>query len=265
MAGWQDWVGREEVAEDVLTPETLRRFTATLEGVVPLPAHPLCLHWCLAAPALPASALGQDGHPAKGGFLPPIPLPRRMWAGGEITFHAPLPLGTAITRTSRIAAIREKQGRTGPLVFVEVAHEFSAGNTMLVSEVQTLVYRTPAPLHRPQAEGMGTPTVSLTPDATLLFRYSALTFNGHRIHYDEPYARTVEGYPGLVVHGPLVATLLANLAEAQAGRSLRHLTYRGASPAIADETLHLFTDAGQLEARSANGALVSTATASFDI
>ncbi len=237
IAHLRQWIGREERKTDVVTVGLADRFRATLGGraVAPGEALPLAIHWCLAPAAVPPEEIGGDGHPARGGFLPPVPLPRRMWAGGELKFHRPLQVGDTVERLSRIANVSEKVGRTGRLVFVTVEHEISNSQGCAVSERQDLVYRdartaaiSPAAPAEPRPAD-----VSLAIDATtvLLFRYSALTFNGHRIHYDRDYAREVEGYPGLVVHGPLQATLLANLAARLSnGRPPRSFAYRGVSP-----------------------------------
>ena len=237
IAHLRKWIGREERKTDVVTVGLADRFRATLgsKAVAPGEALPLAIHWCLAPAAVPPEEIGGDGHPARGGFLPPVPLPRRMWAGGELKFHRPLQVGDTVERMSRIADVSEKAGRTGRLVFVTVEHEISTSQGRAVSERQDLVYReAQAAAASPVAPAEPRPAdVSLGIDATtvLLFRYSALTFNGHRIHYDRDYARDVEGYPGLVVHGPLQATLLANLAARLSnGRPPRSFAYRGVSP-----------------------------------
>ncbi|CAG1014543.1 3-methylfumaryl-CoA hydratase [Rhizobiaceae bacterium] len=237
IARLRRWIGREERKTDVVTVGLADRFRATLGGraVAPGEALPLAIHWCLAPAAVPPEEIGSDGHPARGGFLPPVPLPRRMWAGGALEFLLPLQVGDTVERLSRIADVSEKVGRTGRLVFVTVEHEISTDAGLAVSERQDLVYReAQAASVSPAAPGAPRPAdASLAVDATttLLFRYSALTFNGHRIHYDRDYARSVEGYPGLVVHGPLQATLLANLAARLAdGRPPRRFVYRGVSP-----------------------------------
>jgi 3-methylfumaryl-CoA hydratase len=166
------------------------------------------------------SEIGPDGHAKRGGFLPPVPLPRRMWAGSRLEFLAPVRAGQAISRTSRIADVRLKEGRTGPLVFVKVHHEIRAEGQLAIHEEHDIVYRDlPAP-GEPAPAGVPAPTNAswtreIHPDDVLLFRYSALTFNGHRIHYDRRYVTEVEGYPGLIVHGPLIATLLLDLLRRQ--------------------------------------------------
>jgi 3-methylfumaryl-CoA hydratase len=240
-----DHVGRVREAEDWVRPELLERLAATL-GVSAPAVLPLAWHWCLFQDWVPPGELGPDGHPRRGGFLPPVhDLPRRMWAGGEIEALAPLRPGDRVTRRSRVASATEKTGGSGRLVFVEVHHEIESPAGLAVRERQTLVYRgtegaavrdaPPAPPPPP-----GAAETVLTPDPVLLFRYSALTGNGHRIHYDADYVRGEEGYPGLVVHGPLQATLLAGLAErANPGRRLARLRFRGARPAFVGAALRV--------------------------
>ncbi len=214
------WVGRRETHTDLVTSAPLAALAATLDrdGESSNAEVPPLYHWLYFLPAAPMSQLGGDGHPARGGFLPPVPLPRRMWAASRVAFHAPLRVGAAVTRTSEIVDVQAKDGRSGPLVFVKVRHELASGATPAVTEDQEIVYRedprpgaaSPAP--KP-ARAEAAWQREVRPDPVLLFRYSALTFNGHRIHYDHPYATAVEGYPGLVVHGPLLATLLADLVR----------------------------------------------------
>lgn len=185
-------------------------------------AVPACRHWLYFLPFCRQSEIGQDGHPRRGGFLPPVPLPRRMWAGSRIAFAAPLRVGQSISRTSRIEDVRLKDGRSGPLVFVKVRHEVRAEDVLAIDEEQDIVYRDqPDPKRAGESApaGVAAPVEAdwsrrVVPDEVLLFRYSALTFNAHRIHFDRRYATSVEGYPGIVVHGPLVATLLLDLLQA---------------------------------------------------
>lgn len=247
MTDLQSWIGRSTEAEDIVTPRLLGSFRATLSPHLAVPAGdvaPLGLHWCLAPDIADTDALGSDGHPAKGGFLPPIPLPRRMWAAGDLTFRAGITLGATIRRRSTITKIEEKSGRSGALFFVVVHHVVTAGNQIMIEEDQTIVYR--------EAAGPGSmsaaPPSQLPPapheqivdvDPVLLFRYSALTFNGHRIHYDAPYATTVEHYPGLVIHGPLQATLLLNFAAKIGRRPPLRFSFRGTHPAIGEQSLRL--------------------------
>ncbi|MFL5150701.1 MAG: MaoC family dehydratase N-terminal domain-containing protein [Microvirga sp.] len=245
------WVGRTEARADLLTLRLAEAFDATLDE--PPRAYesgdtaPLGIHWCLGNPAVRASGLGRDGHPKREGFMPPVPLPRRMWAAGKLTFAAPLLVGLNVTRQTTIAAIDLKHGRTGPLFFLELDHLYLQEGVTCVTERQTLVYREDPKPGGARAEAGGKPgppedriVQTLTPDAVMLFRYSALTFNGHRIHYDLAYAGEVEGYPGLVVHGPLIATLLMRAcAAARPEHRLGELSFRGLSPSFAGEPLEI--------------------------
>ena len=241
-----DWIGREQVQHDVLTPALLARFRATIDSVECGDGAPQGIHWCLCLPDAPTAGLGPDGHPLRGGFLPPIELPRRMWASSKVEFHSPIMVGARIERRSVIASVEEKQGGSGTLVFVTVKHETISNDVLAVSEVQTLVYRD-APseaMAPPKNEGADIKdwawTRSLVPSESLLFRFSALTFNTHRIHYDAPYAKGVEGYPALVVHGPLTATLLLDLAARNLGSNkLASFEFRGMAPAFVGDDLHL--------------------------
>ncbi|WP_133365924.1 FAS1-like dehydratase domain-containing protein [Qipengyuania sediminis] len=254
MSEWDAWIGREERREDRLDAALAARFCATFDLGRADRVMPQGIHFCLCTPQAPTAALGEDGHPRRGeggaGLLPPIPLPRRMWAGSAIAFHAPISVGDTVERISRVAAIRHKQGSSGSLVFVEIDHATRAGARLAVEERQTLVFREAAAPDTPLAPPEPGPASfdvaawdahrTLTPDPRLLFRYSALTFNSHRIHYDAPYARAIERYRGLVVHGPLIASLLLQLAARQFGDNrLARFAFRGLSPAIAGETLHL--------------------------
>ncbi|WP_328703049.1 FAS1-like dehydratase domain-containing protein [Arenibaculum pallidiluteum] len=233
------WVGRTETRSDHLDPWTARAMAATLgrpgvpEAGDPLPPG---WHWAFFREAAPATALGRDGHPRRGGFLPPVPLPRRMWAGGRLSFPGTLRVGARAVRVSEILSVEGRQGRTGPLIFVTVRHTIDGGEGPAVAEEHDIVYRAdprpgdPAPAAQP-APGGASWTRRVVPDPVLLFRYSALTFNGHRIHYDLSYATGVEGYPGLVVHAPLMATLLLDLLEREAGAPpVRHFAFRGMAP-----------------------------------
>jgi len=216
----QSWIGRTESVQDLATVVPLRALSATLDRDDPAidtgTEVPPCWHWLYFLPLPRQSGLGPDGHALRGGFLPPVPLPRRMWAGSRIEFLAPVRAGQAIERTSRIADVRMKEGRTGALVFVQVHHDIHTEGRHAIHEEHDIVYRDmPAP-GEPAPTGVPAPqdalwTREIVPDDVLLFRYSALTFNGHRIHYDRRYVTGVEGYPGLIVHGPLIATLLLDL------------------------------------------------------
>ncbi len=216
------WIGRSETVQDTVGPTPVVALSATLDhpatAVPPGTPLPPLWHWLYFLPMHRQSDIGPDGHAKRGGFMPPVPLPRRMWAGSQFEFRAPIRVGDAVARTSTIADVTVKSGRTGQLVFVKVRHEVrcnGAAEAALV-EFHDIVYReaqrpddvAPAPQPAPQGAQWQR---EVTPDDVLLFRYSALTFNGHRIHYDRQYVTEVEGYPGLVVHGPLIATLLMDL------------------------------------------------------
>ncbi|MBK8631067.1 MAG: MaoC family dehydratase N-terminal domain-containing protein [Sphingomonadales bacterium] len=275
MTNWQDWIGRTQTAEDILTPGLLTRFRATIDSAEMDLVAPQGIHWCLCVPDAATAQLGADGHPVRDetpqSFLPPVPLPRRMWASSAVKFLAPIAQSAAIARTSTVASVKEKSGSTGSLVFVEVDHVTTANGVAAVEERQTIVYReattTPAAPAPDEADvdlsGWGWHR-SLRPAEPVLFRYSALTFNSHRIHYDRPYAVDEECYRGLVVHGPLTATLLLDLAARELGANrLRSFAFRGVSPAIAGEPLHLVAkrddDAITLAALGGDGRTVMAA------
>ena len=280
MSAWDAWVGRGEVHADRVAEPAFARWLATLDRAAPGGGvTPQGYHWCLGLPDAPTATLGADGHPRRdddaAGFLPPIPKPRRMWAASTVEFAAPLRVGEAVERRSRIAAIAEKSGASGALVFVDIAHETHGPSGLAVRETQSLVYRDPAPASAPNPPGPAATRFdasawdahrALVPTETLLFRYSALTFNSHRIHYDRPYATGAEGYRGPVVHGPLSATLLLDLAQRELGdNTLKSFAFRGTSPAICGEMLHLVlrsTDAAyQLGAYAGDGREVMRASA----
>lgn len=219
QAPWADWIGRTETALDRVTPVPARAMEATLGRTPPAYAPgddlpPLWL-WLYFLPLAPMGAIGPDGHPQRGGFLPPVELARRMWAGSRCVFHGPVRIGDEIRRTSTIQKIEEKAGTAGPLVFVTVQHEIAAEGRPVMTEAQDLVFMDIPPVWRAPAPTPLPPCAWREPvavDPVRLFRFSALTFNGHRIHYDRPYATEVEHYPGLVVHGPLQAVLLFDAA-----------------------------------------------------
>jgi 3-methylfumaryl-CoA hydratase len=254
----QDWVGRQEVREDLLHPTPVQALAATLdhEPTTVLEGTPLppLWHWLYFLPLHRACEIGPDGHARRGGFLPPVPLPRRMWAGSRFEFHHPLRVADTVRRTSTIEAVNERQGRSGALVFVTVRHEFTAeieaaSAAPALSEWHDIVYRQePAPGTPPPAgEPAPAPDPSLAhwqrrlvPDEVLLFRYSALTFNGHRIHYDRRYVTQTEGYPGLVVHGPLIATLLLDLLHRQLPQArVRGFSFKARHPCFDGDVLEL--------------------------
>ena len=240
LAHLQGWQGRSETVTDQITAQLLRGFRAVLDIDPGTPVAgeivPQALHWCLSPPTVPMHEIGPDGHPARGGFLPPVPLPRRMWAGGRLTFHDALRVGDAIERISTVEKVTMKEGRTGLLCFVLVSHRLSTERGVAIEEEHDIVYRgldAPAVGARPMADGMGRIDASqeIEPSPVLLFRYSALTFNGHRIHYDRDYVTKVEGYPGLIVHGPLQATMLMQLAARMNGETpVRTFSFKAVSP-----------------------------------
>ena len=218
------WVGRREQRVDEITAAPLAALSATLDrdDPAPLPGSdvPPLWHWLYFLPMARASEIGPDGHPRRGGFLPPVNLPRRMWAGGRLSFHHALQVGDEVTRRSTIQNVEVKSGRSGSLVFVTVRHEIANARGVAVIEEHDIVYRDAPVPGAPAAPPQAAPSdavlsLTIVPNDVLLFRYSALTFNGHRIHYDRKYATEVEGYPGLVVHGPLIATLLLELLRRQ--------------------------------------------------
>ncbi|WP_173424512.1 FAS1-like dehydratase domain-containing protein [Pseudomonas chlororaphis] len=234
------WIGRSQQARDLLSDNLLKRIAATFGE--PVPAHgealPPLWQWCFFQEPLAESALGGDGHPARGGFLPPAANRNRMWAGGRLEFFEPLRAGFAADCLSTISHVEEKTGRTGALLFVTVRHEYSQDGRLAIREEQDIVYREPTPPKQASGEPLiqGDWREPVEPSPTLLFRYSAVTFNGHRIHYDFPYVTETEGYPGLVVHGPLIATLsLRAFCRAHPGARLRRFAYRGLRPLIAPQ------------------------------
>jgi 3-methylfumaryl-CoA hydratase len=271
------WVGREESRTDRVFTPSVQALAATLDlDAAPQEgdALPPGWQWLFFNPVVRRSGLGVDGHPKRGGFLPPIELPRRMWAGSRLRYLADLPVGAEATRRSRIAKVENKLGKRGSLWFVTVEHTIACAGRTCITEEQDIVYREATP------PGSSTPTaprfdgeaqwgLGFQPDPTLLFRYSALTFNGHRIHYDQAYARDEEGYRDLVVHGPLTATLLQQFAlEHGGGRPLARFEFRGVSPLFVDRAFRLEgRDAGDgtlsLWARGPDGELAMSASAAF--
>ena len=237
-----DWVGRQSSRSEVISDRLLTHFRAVLAGMLGPGEVPPGFHWALVPDVAEPSDLGRDGHPRKGLFVPALvvrglPLPRRMWAGGEMAFVGTLKPGDTVTRDSTVGNITFKSGTSGPLGFVPITHLWKVGGQTRITERQDLVYREdpkPGATPTPAAAEVWQPDVVLhiTPDPVLLFRYSAITFNGHRIHYDLPYATGVEGYGGLVVHGPLQALWMLNLATTMAGHLPAGFRYRGVSPLI---------------------------------
>ena len=268
----REWIGRTESASDVLTSTPAAALAVTLDRDDPLPRPgdvlPPLWHWLYFLPLHRRSELGSDGHARRGGFLPPVSLPRRMWAGGRCEFHRPLRIGVAVSRTSRISDVTCKEGRSGPLVFVVVRHEIHDAEGLALVEEQDIVYRGDAPsMSAPsQAPASSMWERGICPDDVLLFRYSALTFNAHRIHYDRRYATEVEGYPGLVVHGPLIATLLLDLLRRNLpGGNVRHFNFRAISPLFDTGSFSVCGQPGQdrirLWAKNEQGSLAMEASA----
>ena len=254
------WIGRSEDGADRITPAPIRLLQASLDYADPsaLPAAlPPLWHWLYFLPGERQSNIGVDGHPRRGGFLPPVTLPRRMWAGGRLQFLRPLAVDAPVQRRSTITNVQSKSGRSGQLVFVTVLHEISDAQGVAIREEQDIVYRDAPP---PAAAGAPAPTPQpaptdeqysriVTPDPVLLMRFSALTFNGHRIHYDRPYAMQEEGYPGLVVHGPLIAMLLMEeLRRTHPGKTIRQFEFKAVSPLFDTAP---FTVNGKLEDHTA--------------
>lgn len=273
------WIGRTEIRDDLLSPWTASAMAATLrnddQAWVAGQALPPLWHWSYFLPTARQNQLGADGHPARGGFLPPVALPRRMWAGSQVEFFGPLHLCVPARKTSRVRDISLKQGQTGALVFVKVEHEVHDGQgALLLRDTQAIVYREAAK-SGDKAAAQSPPdgaawTTEHCPDTPLLFRYSALTFNSHRIHYDHPYVTQVEGYADLVVHGPLIATLLIEAAQRyNPKRELRAFSFKAVRPLVCNRLLRLRGKAVQpdgsvdLWAEDELGALLMQASAQF--
>jgi len=256
LAHLQTWQGKSETLSDTLTATPVAALSATLDRDDPAPAAgtavPPLWHWLYFLPHARQSEIGPDGHPKRGGFLPPVPLPRRMWAGGRLRWDAanPLCVGQTVQRQSTIQSVKHKAGRSGELLFVLVEHRFSNEDGLALTEEHDIVYRSaaqpgeaaPAP-QKPPMDGQAAWSRTITADAVVLFRYSALTFNGHRIHYDRQYVTEVEGYPGLIVHGPLIATLLLDLLRRSLpGARVASFDFRAVRPAF---DLHPFSVHGK--------------------
>lgn len=232
------WLGKAQTVVDRLDPNHAACIAATLGETTPQLGEtlPHLWHWAFFLETVPIVLTGLDGHPARGSFLPPADNRNRMWAGGRVRFNAGLRVGIEAQKTSTVLAIKEKQGRTGSLLFVTVKHDVVQEGKLVLSEEQDIVYREPSP---PKLQGTEPAPASqwkesVEPSSVLLFRYSAVTFNSHRIHYDHPYVTQTEGYPGLVVHGPLIATMMCRaFVKANPSAKVRHLAYRGLRPLIA--------------------------------
>jgi 3-methylfumaryl-CoA hydratase len=241
----RSWIGKKESHEDTATGFPVAALSATLDRKDPPPKTgdviPHSGHWLYFLETASNTELGHDGHPKRGGFLPPVPLPRRMWAGGRIDFRAPVRIGDALRRESEILSVEAKSGNSGNLVFVTVRHTVSANGTTAIVEEHDIVYRDAAKPGDAGPAGKPAPQLAawrrdLQASEAVLFRYSAITFNGHRIHYDIDYCRQAEGYPGLIVHGPLQTTLLLDLCRRNDPRPVRTLDYRATHPVFHQET-----------------------------
>src|SRR5258708_2154965 len=250
------WIGRTETRNDLVTAVRMAALSATLDRNDPEPVDGTAIfplwHWLYFLPISPLSEAGPDGHARRGDFLPPVPLPRRMFAGGRFEFPHSLRIGDEITRTSRITDVSGKQGRSGTLVFVTVRHEIANATGVALTEEHDIVYRenqrADAPAPKPQAARMDEAfSREIAPDPVLLFRYSALTFNSHRIHYDRSYVTGIEGYPGLIVHGPLIATLLVDLLRRSLpDAKVSRFSFRAVRPLF---DIHRFTVCGRAEGK----------------
>lgn len=261
----RQWVGRTTEASETVTAQLVKGLRATLFQEIGEPkagdAAPFTVHWCLGQPVFPMSELGPDGHPTRGGFLPPVPLPRRMWAGGRLEFFDALRVGDEARRLSRISDVTLKTGSTGQLCFVSVEHTVTSPRGLAVRERHDIVYRDMGGAQSAPAKSAAPPSAqhreTHMADPVLLFRYSALTFNGHRIHYDRDYVTKVEGYPGLIVHGPLQAALIVELAaRLRGGKPPRSFTYRGVAPLFdgAAFSVNANDDGAAMELWTANAA-----------
>ena len=274
----RQWIGKTESHADVATAWPVAALAATLDRRDPDPAAgdpiPPGWHWLYFLESTPASELGADGHPRRGGFLPPVPLPRRMWAGGRIEFMRPLRVGETLRRDSEIIAVEPKQGKGGNLVFVTVRHTIVASGDTAAVEEHDIVYLEAVRPGDPPPQGRPAPTDpkwrrEIVLDPVLLFRFSALTFNGHRIHYDLDYARNEEHYPGLVVHGPLQTILMLDLARREVSRPVKKLDYRALHPVFHTERMTVNGAPGgdgskaELWTANAAGTYAMTGTAYF--
>jgi len=274
----KEWIGQKESDIDYVTVPAVHRLAATLDRDDPMPkmGDPLPVGWhqILFPRVVRHSQIGADGHPQRGDFLPPVPLPRRMFAGKRTTFHADIQVGDTVRRDSVIQEVNIKQGRTGTMVFVTVKTELTSPRGLALTEEQDIVYReAPAPGAPPQppqpAPGKAVWSRVVTPDPVMLFRYSALTFNGHRIHYDLPYVTQVEGYPGLVMNGGLTTLLVFELARAHASTPIRHISSRNVRALFVNQPITLGGEpsadnrTAKLWAMNPDGALALTAEAEF--
>jgi 3-methylfumaryl-CoA hydratase len=275
----ESWVGNTEKATETLERWPVAAMLAALDqGPERWPSSgdpiPPTAHWTYFVPKVPQSRIGSDGHPERGDFLPPVPLPRRMWAGSRIEYRAPLALGDEVTRTSSVKNVTVKEGKSGLLAFVTVEHRYATGPTTALVEEQDLVYRDHPPADAPPPKPKPAPdnaewSREVHPDEPLLFRYSAVTFNAHRIHYDHPYATGVEGYPGLIVHGQLIATFLLDAWRREHPEgSITRFSFRAMSPLYCGNPFHAEgretgTGEAELWARTAEGGLAMQASVAW--
>ncbi len=273
---YSDWIGSQESREDNITESSVQAILNVLDDVTTMLKKgdrlPPLWHWFFFLPRAPMTQIGADGHPERGGFLPPVTLPRRMFAGARMKFHDNLIIGQPATRDGEVIAVQEKRGGTGTLVFVTVRYRILQNGRLCVEEEQDIVYRepggpvaAPTPLDGVPHTTAGAWVQKVTPTPVLLFRFSAITFNSHRIHYDRPYAMQEENYPGLVVHGPLVATFLMDLVRRNTNRTVVGYVFRGRYPLFDTQPFHLVGqlsgDSVTLEAQGPDGTLCMTATA----
>lgn len=254
MSDYAAYIGRQSHQRDFITPSLIERYRAVIGDEGRGKELPYGLHWCVNLPKAPMAELGQDGHPDKGEFLPTSDLPGRMWASSDIEFLGPLEAGAMIERVSTIQSVTPKSGRSGSLLFVNLEHKIFCYGKVAICETQTIVYRQASsakavlPIATPFELDDWTHSETIMPDSALLFRYSALTFNSHRIHYDKPYTISVEGYPELVVHGPLMASLLLRFAtQILDSQEIVGFKFRGLSPAYCNEKLVLAARPGEAD------------------
>lgn len=250
----QSWIGRTETATDHISQGQVTRISALLDkDRAPQEGEelPPLWHWCFFTSTAPQAEIGTDGHPKLGGFLPPVPLPRRMWAGGRLRFQRSLRVGDTVARHTEIISVEAKTGKQGALVFLTLRHQFMTGADIALEEEQDIVYRAPTTTRQPGPRPSTEQQLpadwrdDFDPDPVRLFRYSALTFNAHRIHYDLPYATGEEGYPGLVVQGPLSATLLMDAYLRHTGAKPAQFSFRGQAPLFSGQALTLCGQAAE--------------------
>lgn len=279
IAHLEQWVGKSETYEELIAPFPSNAFAASLNRDDPIytdntPLPPLW-HWLHFLQIFKLSDAGYDGHAALGGFLPPVPLPRRMWAGSRLRFHSPMCIGRMLTKVSTIKSVTAKKGRSGQLAFVTVQHQIFDGDTLGIDEEHDIVYREEQSTNAPTPEPSNAPENScfsrnIDPDPVLLFRYSALTFNGHRIHYDQPFCVNQEGYQGLIVHGPLIATMLLDLLrQEKPDATVRSFEFRSVSTVYENETFSVHGEPEEdgktfrLWTRKQNGQMATQAKATI--